>query len=91
MTIETPWSRLRRRIGRYEEETAAHTDEHGYGASDNLPRLQKLRESIDREIDREIIRVRVRDQGMRWSGIEDGSSIKQAAQQRHAAALKRIG
>lgn len=82
----TTWTRLRTRLAGYEAKADTEPEEHGFRASANLRLLQDLRAAIETEIDREIIRAR--EQGMSWAGIEYGSS-KQAAQQRHAAAVRR--
>ena len=88
MTVTaTPWARLRRRIDGYEAKANLQPDEHGYRAKENIRHLQTLEQAVRREIDREIIRAR--EQGATWSMIGFGRS-KQAAQQRHAAALRRV-
>lgn len=87
MSTATPWDRLRRRIDGYEEKSSRAPDEHGYRAGEHLRHLQTLRQAIETEIDREILRAR--EQGASWSSIPYGGS-KQAAQQRHRAATARV-
>jgi hypothetical protein len=82
----TPWDRLKRRIKRYEEHASRRADGNGFRACENIKHLQMLEAAVRNELDREIIRAR--EQGATWAMIPFGNS-KQAAQQRHAAAIAR--
>ena len=73
-------------VTRYEAWAAEWPDEHGMRACRNIEGLIRLRGVLERCIDAEIIRAR--EQGATWSTIPYGRS-KQAAQQRHAAAMSR--
>ncbi|MGH9118273.1 MAG: hypothetical protein ACRD0A_10480 [Acidimicrobiales bacterium] len=78
----SPWAALRRRIDHY-----ATTAEKLSGAERGAARvdgLRELRETIDAEIDREVIAAR--DQGATWERI---GPTKQAGMQRYNAAMTR--
>ncbi len=83
-----PWTYLADRV-RALERQAIHPDERGERAAQNVKLLLKLRDAVDAQIDREILRAR--EQGASWSDIawRAGMGSKQAAQQRHAAAARR--
>lgn len=86
MARATPWARLRRRVDAYEKKTAERPEEYGRRACADLEQLVQLRAAIESEIDDAIIRAR--EAGASWTFIPYGGS-KQAAQQRHAAAVRR--
>src|SRR5947209_5113708 len=83
MPTTSPWSRLHRRVKASQDATSKLPEQGGIRASANVQRLQKLRDAVDAEIDREIIEAR--KLGAPWHAIGYGTS-KQAAQQRHARA-----